>query len=180
MVTHLVGLRFAVNVEDQLDHLQRRLLAENGDTGARFLPPLIPVGWYSDPPPVHILDQIRRTVPVRIRDMRASDADRPGAPPDRISIPPDSVPATDLDSLAGALTERWSDSWTPAGPPWGIVLSWRDRTAGPPPLSLPNTDALWLSLFRLEIPGRGSEDRWWEYGRWDEQVTRRVRSRRRR
>jgi hypothetical protein len=86
MVTYLTALRFAANVEAQLDRQQRRIFSGTHDASARFLPPLIPLHWSAHEIELRYLEDIRREHSIRIVGVKGA---APGAvPPGIITLAP--------------------------------------------------------------------------------------------
>lgn len=169
MVTYLSALRWAVNVEQALQKLQKRRFALTGDTGARALPPLIPLSHHRVFPEFAWLDEIRRAHTVSVAS----------TPPQSAEIPPARITLTggDLDETAQHIMELQralsadeqgeTPAWTPQ-----IVLSWQDAPPQTTPIALPETSALWLSVFELRL----GTDPWWEYLSWNQRYCRRVKA----
>ncbi|HKK47950.1 MAG TPA: hypothetical protein VJ932_02565, partial [Alkalispirochaeta sp.] len=94
-------------------------------------------------------------------------------PPARITLTDHDLDGTaqDIMDLQRALsTDEHGEipAWAPQ-----IVLSWQDAPPQPSPIALPETSALWLSVFEL----RPGADPWWEYLSWNQPYCRRVRAR---
>lgn len=183
MVTYLCALRFAVNVEHTLGHLQRQRFALTGDTGARALPPLIPLHRQESAPDPAWLDGIRRGHVVRLQPSSSVPTE---IPPARIILTSHESSNTcghnttvqQIITLQRALSVS---SYTPAPPadsvpvyPPEIVLSWQREEPQPAPVTLPETSALWLSVFRMESENKP----WWEYLRWTQVYSRRLKAQR--
>lgn len=186
MVTYLCALRFAVNVEHTLEQLQRQRFALTGDTGCRALPPLIPLHRHEKAPDPAWLDDIRRKHVVKLNPSSPVPADIPPARIDLSSQDPSNItghnPTVEqIITLQRALSERSNATppptdfvpadLVPAYPP-EIVLSWQDEDNHPAPVALPETSALWLSVFRIE----SANAPWWEYLRWTQVYSRRLKA----
>lgn len=168
MVTYLSALRFAVNLEHSLQELQKRRFVLTGDTGARALPPLIPLARHPDAPGFARLDQIRRFHAVTLPKM---DGEGEGCPPARIALT-DQGESNQIERQIISLQRVLEPSGIAPEFPPEIVLSWQSQEALPCSVALPETSAFWLSVFQLE-PG---EDLWWEYLTWTELYRRRLRT----
>ena len=174
MVTYLAALRFAANIEDRLDALQRRRFATVGDVSARALPPLIPLAAGHTLPRSGELDRIRKQNPVWFAGQRVVNT--AVQVPARISLTATDTTLVDIAGLAAALTPPLAPETAGILPPRpAIVLSWNDRhgtVEGPSPAPLPDTAALWLSVIELRTPTRDGP--WWEYLSWTERFRRRL------
>jgi hypothetical protein len=169
MTTFIGALRFAVNVEHLLRERQKELFRTTGDTSAMFLPPLIPVAATTTRPDLHDLDVFRKRHYLRVV---------PGSTSDAAVI--DGFSEMVVDYAAQFGPETMDTPWVPnAGiRDMTVRLSWGEKSdrlssefSGIP---LPETSALWLSLFRIEWTSR---DRWWSGGRWDLMYSRRFTNR---
>jgi hypothetical protein len=168
MVTYLVALRFAVNVEQMLQELQKDRFALIGDSGARAMPPLIPLCRYHQAPEAAHLDHVRKTHTVTLP---RSEAVPMKVPPARILLGNTEhrqETARHIQALQRALMPPNSEpQFSPE-----IVLSWQEETAAHSPAALPQTSAFWLSVFEYE----SGDKPWWEYLTWRETYARRLRT----
>jgi hypothetical protein len=197
MVTYLTALRFAANVEAQLDRQQRRIFSGTHDASARFLPPLIPLHWSAHEIELRYLEDIRREHSIRIVGVKGA---APGAvPPGIITLPPgdgernldalaDRLAAAAPDGTAGdgaaapgALDHRGRDQGgkyhsgragiLTARPRGEIVLAWTGSRPGASPIDLPGTAAFFLS--HIEIV-ESDQPAWWDGATWRELFRRRL------
>ena len=168
MVTYLVALRFAANVEHLLGGLQRTLFSERAYSSARALPPLIPLAWTADRPPDRTLERIRKTHMVRLAP-HAGSAGRKTPCTIRIED------RTPILSVADALAEIGTPIMRERA---AIHLAWECEEDGESPIPLPGTSALWLSIIRIQHSGDSHTGRpeglWWDGVRWIEEYRRRL------
>lgn len=173
MVTYLSALRWAVNVEQALQHLQKQRFMLTGDTASRALPPVVPLHRHRVLPEFAGLDEIRWAHPVMVP---AGNPEPAEVPPARIALGGHrhDETAQGIIELQRALAALAADDrgdapeFTPQ-----IVISWQEATPQASPIPLPETSALWLSVFELNF----SDDPWWEYLRWTQRYCRRLRAR---
>lgn len=193
MVTYLTALRFAPNIEAQLENLQRRRYSQTHDASTRFLPPLVPLHWSEIPISRSVLDEIRRRHSLLMIRQTATIADL--TPPGTIPLALGNDGRKDFDALvahlvvtaprAEAALSPAARSENPGAPPLtsgarspgtdppaaGITLSWSDTEPGPSPIDLPGTSAFFLSHFEI-IPGE--QGAWWEGATWQELFSSRI------
>jgi hypothetical protein len=188
MATHLGALRFAANIETPLARQQRELFRLFGDTSAMLLPPLVPIAVTDFLPSDHKLDVFRRS-----HYLRVSPAEPPAEPPEH---PRRSVLPVVIHGFS-AMQEDYRRQFCPTpvsdlsfdlpkeapinvatGP--HIHLGWDTQATSDqpptPPLLLPETSALWLSVFEI-VPGPTEGERWWESCRWYLRYSRRFTNR---
>mgnify|MGYP006443664803 CR=1 FL=1 len=169
MVTYLSALRWAVNVEQVLQRLQKQRFALTGDTASRALPPLIPLHRHPVLPEFAWLDEIRWTHPVMVPATPPKSTEIPSA---RIALsgPGHDETAQRIIELQRALAAN-DRSDAPEFAPQ-IVISWREATPQASSIPLPETSAFWLSVFELN----SGDDPWWEYLSWNQRYCRRLRA----
>ncbi len=154
MTTFLSALRFAVNVEHLLEERQKELFRSYGDTSAMFLPPLVPIVTTDKRPDLHDLDVFRKRHHLRVRPGSTSAHTEISGFPEMVS---------DFETQFGPVVTDTPFSGTTDSTARIVRLSWHDPEPASFPVHLPETSALWLSLFEIET---GSGDQWWSGGSW--------------
>ncbi|MFW5827541.1 MAG: hypothetical protein ACOCU4_05595 [Alkalispirochaeta sp.] len=170
MVTYLSALRWAANVEQHLQQLQKERFARTGDIASRALPPLIPLQRHRRLPEFPWLDEIRWAHTVSVAATRPESAE---IPPARIALSGQGLDETarHIVELQRALAADQGDDPPQFAPQ--IVISWQEATPQASPVALPETSALWLSIIELDC----GEDPWWEFLSWNQRYCRRLRAR---
>lgn len=198
MVTHLIALRLAANLEAQCIHIQEDLFRQLRLTSARLLPPVIPLLWSATAIPHAELERARHRHPVHLAGhtvvgttialhgatrIRATGL---RALVESIEAAASAIPRSAAPAVAASVAESAADAsannlparmWSPAlighdeGElrfAWSYPPAEAAATASIRSVELPPTGALWLSHMTIETGSDG--------GRWDEWWKRRLRS----
>ncbi|MDA3950397.1 MAG: hypothetical protein PF508_14425 [Spirochaeta sp.] len=183
MATFLAALRFAVNVEDHLQHLQTERFRRNGDTSTRLFPPLVPIAGLNRMPPESALDAFRKRHVLEVAGSEDVPVHASGAAP---QVPPAAytLAITGYRAMVADFVHRFQPSGTQetqvnqeavtdGGPPEFhpaqnappvLRLGWTGAVSPAAPPGIPRTRALWLCIFAIEL---GPNERWWNGCSWD-------------
>lgn len=181
MTTFLSALRFAVNIETSLALLQVARFRSVGDVSTRLLPPLVPLYFLRELPPEGELDAVRRThrMDLHRHELSTTSYSTAIAAAYRLEI-------GGFSALRRDIATRWASDTSPLVTGVGggrsrdatepaVYLGWTEQPKSEaPPIALPNTQALWLSVFSLEY---SDTPRWWSDASWDLLYSRRCTNR---
>lgn len=198
MTTFLSALRFAVNIETTLAALQVKRFREIGDVSTRLFPPLVPICFLPELPSEADLDAVRRTHRLDLRRNKpaAESTHAPVAGAYRLEIDGFSALRSEVSARWASATDPFrrhiatkqgtssETATTGAGPTHdtggctarfassAVYLGWSELPVQEaPPVALPDTQALWLSVFRLEY---ADSPQWWSDASWDLLYSRRC------
>lgn len=114
MVTYLTALRFAPNVEVELERLQRRIFSHTHDPSTRALPPLVPLHWSESAVTHGVLDDLRRRYSLPVSGQPEGTAGP--APPGIIPLPLGEDARRNLYALVHDLSVAASEADAAGGP----------------------------------------------------------------
>lgn len=163
MVTYLTALRFAPNVEVELERLQRRIFSQTHDPSTRALPPLVPLHWSESAVAHDVLDDLRRRYSLLITGQREDTAGT--GHPGIIPLPLGEDARRNLDALMHDLSVAAGETPAARGPVQPQALGAAERPApkeGPGPARV--VDHTPASRLTLRDRPRGSVVLSWSVG----------------